>query len=90
MEDFIPKLPLASMIDDFVSWLTSNLSGLFQFISVILRGVVDGIEWILILPPPILLILIIGFLAWKTSKWRMALFSVVGLLLIWNLAIGII
>ncbi|MCL7747537.1 ABC transporter permease [Halalkalibacter alkaliphilus] len=85
MVDFIPRLPLADIIDLFVSWLTDNLSGVFQFISVILRGVVDGIEWLLILPPPIVLILLIGFIAWKTSKWRMALFSVLGLLLIWNL-----
>jgi glycine betaine/proline transport system permease protein len=85
MEDFIPRLPLADIIDSFVSWLTSNLSGLFNFISLILGGVVDGIEWILLLLPPILLILLIGFVAWKTSKWRMALFSIVGLLLIWNL-----
>ncbi|MFC0561183.1 ABC transporter permease [Halalkalibacter alkalisediminis] len=85
MEDFIPKLPLADIIDVFVAWLTSNLSGVFDVISVILRGVVDGIEWILILPPPLLLILLIALLAWKTSKWRVALFAVVGLLLIWNL-----
>ncbi|MDT8861931.1 proline/glycine betaine ABC transporter permease [Alkalihalobacillus sp. MEB130] len=85
MEDFIPRLPLADIIDSFVSWLTSNLSGLFQFISVILRGVVDGIEWVLLLPPPILLILLVALLAWKTSRWRMAIFTVAGLLLIWNL-----
>ncbi|MFC0471626.1 proline/glycine betaine ABC transporter permease [Halalkalibacter kiskunsagensis] len=85
MADFIPRLPLADIIDNFVSWLTSNLSGFFKFISTILGGVVDGIEWLLILFPPILFILLIGFIAWKTSKWRMALFSVIGLLLIWNL-----
>ena len=85
MEDLIPKLPLAEWIDVFVAWLTSNLSGVFQVISVILRGVVDGIEWLLILPPPFLLILLVALLAWKTSKWRVALFAVLGLLLIWNL-----
>ncbi|KHF38151.1 ABC transporter permease [Halalkalibacter okhensis] len=85
MEDFIPRLPIADIIDAFVSWLTSNLSGLFQFISIVLGGVVDGIEWVMLLLPPILLILLVGAIAWKTSRWRMAVFTVVGLLLIWNL-----
>ncbi|MBP3952712.1 ABC transporter permease [Bacillus suaedae] len=81
----IPKLPLADWIDAFVKWLTNNLGGFFDVISVGLKGVVDGIEWVLVLFPPILLILVIGLIAWKTSRWRIALFSVIGLLLIWNL-----
>ncbi|GAE32969.1 ABC transporter permease [Halalkalibacter hemicellulosilyticus] len=83
--DSIPKLPIAENIDSFINWLTANLSGLFDFISLILGGIVNGIEAVLLLLPPILFILIIAAIAWKTSKWRMAIFTIAGLLLIWNL-----
>ncbi|MCK0470951.1 proline/glycine betaine ABC transporter permease [Halalkalibacter sp. APA_J-10(15)] len=83
--DSIPKLPIAENIDLFINWLTANLSGLFDFISFILGGIVNGIETVLLILPPILFILIIAAIAWKTSKWRMAIFTIAGLLLIWNL-----
>ncbi|WP_062049908.1 proline/glycine betaine ABC transporter permease [Bacillus sp. JCM 19034] len=83
--DSLPKLPIAEYVDSFISWLTANLGGLFDFISAILGGIVNGIEAVLLFLPPIVFIIIIALIAWKTSKWRMAIFSIAGLLLIWNL-----
>ncbi|KAA0545258.1 proline/glycine betaine ABC transporter permease [Bacillus sp. BGMRC 2118] len=85
MEGMIPKLPLAKYVDGLVEWLTDNLAGFFDILTIGLEGFVEGFVALLTFIPPLLLIVVIGFVAWKTSRWRVALFSVIGLLLILNL-----
>lgn len=85
MEAFLPKLPLAKYIDLFVRWLTDHLSGVFDLISVIIEGIVDGIVTVLTFLHPAILILIVALLAWRISRWRLASFTVIGFLLILNL-----
>jgi glycine betaine/proline transport system permease protein len=85
MNDLIPKLPLAKYIDLLVEWLTINFEWFFDSITTILEGFVEGLVALLTFIPALLLIAVIGFLAWKVSKWRLTLFTVIGLLLIYNL-----
>lgn len=85
MEGLFPKLPLAKYVDQLVVWLTDNLAGFFDIITIALEGFVEGLVGLLVIIPPLLLILAIGLIAWKTSRWKVALFSVVGLLIILNL-----
>jgi glycine betaine/proline transport system permease protein len=85
MNDLIPKLPLAKYIDQLVEWLTINFEWFFDSITTILEGFVEGLVALLTFIPALLLIAVIGYLAWKVSKWRLTLFTVIGLLLIYNL-----
>jgi glycine betaine/proline transport system permease protein len=85
MNDLIPKLPLAKYIDQLVEWLTINFEWFFDSITTILEGFVEGLVALLTFIPALLLIALIGFLAWKVSKWRLTIFTVIGLLLIYNL-----
>lgn len=85
MEGLIPKLPLAKWVDAFVDWLTANFEELFDGIADGLEGFVEGIVAGLIALPPIVLILIIGLVAWKVCRWRIGVFTFVGLLLVDNL-----
>jgi glycine betaine/proline transport system permease protein len=85
MNELIPKLPLAKYIDQLVEWLTINFEWFFDSITTILGGFVEGLVALLTFIPALLLIAVIGFLAWKVSKWRLTLFTVIGLLLIYNL-----
>jgi glycine betaine/proline transport system permease protein len=85
MNDLIPKLPLAKYIDELVVWLTINFDWFFDSITTILEGFVEGLVALLTFIPALLLIAMIGFLAWKVSKWRLTLFTVIGLLIIYNL-----
>jgi glycine betaine/proline transport system permease protein len=85
MEGFLPKLPMAKYVDRFVEWLTINLDGFFEILTIGLEGFVEGMVALFLFIPPILLIIAIGLLAWKTSRWRVALFSTIGFLLILNL-----
>ncbi|MDR4886945.1 proline/glycine betaine ABC transporter permease [Fredinandcohnia sp. QZ13] len=85
MEGLLPKLPIANWIDVFIDWLVSNFEFLFEGIAAGLEGFVEGIVGGLGFVPSILLALIIGVVAWKVCNWKIALFTLVGLLLIDNL-----
>ncbi|HYK72678.1 MAG TPA: proline/glycine betaine ABC transporter permease [Pseudoneobacillus sp.] len=85
MNELIPKLPLADYIDRLVEWLTLNFDWFFESITTVLEGFVEGLVALLTLIPSLLLILFIGLIAWKVSKWRLTIFTVIGLLLIYNL-----
>ncbi|WP_425340329.1 ABC transporter permease [Ammoniphilus resinae] len=81
----LPKLPIAKWIDVLVDWMTATFGGLFDGISdgvgLFVEGIVSGLGFI----PSILLIILISLLAWKVCNWRIAIFSLLGLLLIDNL-----
>ncbi|MEJ8306721.1 proline/glycine betaine ABC transporter permease [Saccharibacillus sacchari] len=81
----MPKLPIADWVDSAVDWMSMNLEGLFEGISVSIENVVDFFTWIFMLPHPILFIVILAALSYLAGKWKMALFTVLGFLLIWNL-----
>jgi len=83
----VPKLPLGEAIEAAISFLTEN----FSFITKAVSNVVENANDILVLNlekiPPWILILLIAALAWRLAGRRIALFSVIGLALIWNLGL---
>ncbi|WP_078542976.1 ABC transporter permease [Litchfieldia alkalitelluris] len=85
MEGILPKLPIANWIDVLVDWMTATFGGMFDGISTgvefFVEGIVDGLGFI----PSIVLIILVSLLAWKVCNWRIALFGLLGLLLIDNL-----
>lgn len=81
----MPKLPLDDWIEAIVDLLENHLSGLFDFISAIIKGIVSAFSYLLHLPHAFLLIILIAALAYYLGKWTFALFAVIGLLLIYNL-----
>ncbi len=85
----IPKFPLAHVIDVALDWLTSHFSfitkALSHATSVAIDGIVAGLEWL----PPWLLILAVAALAWRMAGRRVALFSALGLLFLWNLRLWV-
>ncbi|TLS35013.1 ABC transporter permease [Pseudalkalibacillus caeni] len=80
-----PKIPLADWVDNFVSVLTERLEGFFDGVSSIIGWFVESIVNILSLVPSLVLIGIFVIIAWWTSRWGVALFTALGLLLIHNL-----
>ena len=82
-----PKIPLGRGIEWIENWLTTYFGTFFDIIHAIIGGMVSGIEGALTLLPALLLIALIAGLAYWIGKWRMALFAVIGLLLIDNLGL---
>lgn len=80
-----PKIPLAQWVDHLVDWITSTFDPLFSAVTSFIEGLLDNLVKVLDIGPPILLILIITLFALYTCRWGVAIFSLIGLLLIDNL-----
>ncbi|CAM5206050.1 Glycine betaine/proline transport system permease protein/glycine betaine/proline transport system substrate-binding protein OS=Ureibacillus acetophenoni OX=614649 GN=SAMN05877842_11181 PE=3 SV=1 [Ureibacillus acetophenoni] len=84
--DFIPSIPVAKSTEIVMDWLTDTFAGFFDVIKesgkFSMERVTDILEWI----PPILFILIIAVIAFFATKRKfgLAIFSIVGLLFIYN------
>lgn len=85
MNEWLPKLPLDEWTEAFVDFLQTNFKGLFQLISNLIGSIVDFFVMIFSSVPALVLILIIAGIAWYTSRWTIAHFTLAGLLLIENL-----
>lgn len=82
-----PKIPIGKGVEWLEDWLMTYFGPFFDLIHAIIGGMVTGIEAALTFLPAIVLTLIIAALAYWIGKWRMALFAVIGLLLIDNLGL---
>ncbi|WP_080833392.1 ABC transporter permease [Cohnella massiliensis] len=81
----IAKLPLGDWVESVEDWLTGNFGPFFDIINSIIQGIVDGFLSVLLSVPALVLILLITALSYWIGKWKLAAFSLIGLLLIWNL-----
>ncbi|GIO31908.1 MULTISPECIES: ABC transporter permease [Paenibacillus] len=79
------KIPLDNWVETLVGWMEDHLTFLFDIISGAIEGIVNAFTWLFMLPHPFLFIVILGILAYLVGRWPLALFSVVGFLLIYNL-----
>jgi len=77
-------LPFEDWIDDFVNdWLVPNFGEFFRDVKVPIETLYDFLEEdILLWLPPIAFVIILGIIAWLSAGWRVALFSLGGMLLI--------
>ncbi|MCH1883777.1 proline/glycine betaine ABC transporter permease [Agrococcus sp. ARC_14] len=76
------RLPLGRWIEAGVDWITDNLALLFDVIKTIVSGMYDAIEWVLVEPPALLIILVLALLAFAVRGWKMGIGTVVGLFVI--------
>ncbi|PEF45673.1 glycine/betaine ABC transporter [Bacillus cereus] len=82
----IPRIPLGEWVDSFVASLYEHFEGLFQGFSYIIGGFVDLLTNFLTIIPAILMIIILCFLIWYTTrKVSLVIFTLIGLLFILNI-----
>lgn len=82
-------IPLGSWVDQGLDWLVENFRGVFQAIRWPIDGVLTGIESALLAVPDLLMLAIIGLLAWQASSARLGIgavisMAVVGLIGAWS------
>lgn len=82
MDDLLPRIPLAAWIDRFIDWLINQFSDVFDGMANFLEGTVVNIVSILNFVPSILLALIFGVIAWFISTRKIAIFSLIGFLIV--------
>ncbi|MFP7168743.1 proline/glycine betaine ABC transporter permease [Terribacillus sp. 7520-G] len=82
----VEALPVADWTSDFVDWLTDTFAFLFDPIKDGLGDLMDMITSGLDAIPPVIFILLVALLAFFMTgkKFGLAVFSIVGLLFIWN------
>lgn len=83
--DIIPKIPLADWAETGIDWLTNTFGGFFDFLKIIIDAVVNSLGFVLTAPPALLMVAILSVIAYFLASWRVALFTVLGLLLIISL-----
>ncbi|HDR7436967.1 MULTISPECIES: proline/glycine betaine ABC transporter permease [Bacillus] len=82
----IPRIPLGEWVDSFVASLYEHFEGVFRGFSYIIGGFVDLLTNFLIIIPAILMIIILCFLIWYTTrKLSLVIFTLIGLLFILNI-----
>lgn len=82
----IPRIPLGEWVDSLVASLYENFEGLFRGFSYIIGGFVDLLTNFLTIIPAILMIIILCFFIWYTTrKLSLVIFTLIGLLFILNI-----
>lgn len=82
-------IPLGAWVDQGLEWLVMNFRGVFQAIRWPIDATLTGIESALLAVPDILMLAIIGLLAWQASSIRLGIgavisMAVVGLIGAWS------
>ncbi len=83
----LPKIPLADWIEWLEAWLEANFEPFFQLIRTVVGQTVNGLDTALNWFPSLILILIFTIIAWLIGKWKMGVFTLIGLLIIENLGL---
>jgi glycine betaine/proline transport system permease protein len=83
----LPKLPLGEAIESTIDFFTEHFSFITKAVSHVVENANDFLVLNLEKLPPWLLILAIALLAWRLAGRRIALFTLFGLSLIWNLGL---
>ncbi len=82
MEHIREILSVGSLFETLIDWLTEHGDWFFDFIAVLVEGLLAGVTWIFSFPPALLIIAIFVAVAWKAAGKGVALFTVIGFLLI--------
>src|ERR671910_1033279 len=76
--ELIPKIPLAEWTESGVDWITDTFDGAFDLLDTVIDIVIGALEYVLLSPPALLMVAILGVIAFFLAGWRVALFTVVG------------
>lgn len=87
MDTWIPRIPLGGWIEAGLKWLTTEYSLVTRGISRFTQGWIDTLNDVLLGIPDWGIMLATALLCWRLSGWRLALGSVLGLLLIGNMGL---
>lgn len=76
------RLPIGVYVEKGVDWLTNNLAGFFGGIKAAIEAIINGFQFVYIGIPFVIMLILIGILAYFTAGRKTAIFSVVGCLVI--------
>ncbi|MGV8847477.1 ABC transporter permease [Tessaracoccus sp.] len=77
-----PRIPIGEWVASGIDWLTINAGFFFDFLSTIMKFLVEGLSGVLIAVPWFVMALVLAALGWLLRSARFAGLSLVGFLLI--------
>lgn len=85
----MPRIPIGTWVESLIDWVIQTLGWLFDVISTAFLGLYNAVDWVFTAPPFWVIIIAIAAIAWFVKGWRLAIGTVIGLLLItmvdqWN------
>jgi glycine betaine/proline transport system permease protein len=83
--ELVPSIPLAEWTESAVDWITDNFEWFFDPLDSVIDLVVGSLEYILLASPALLMVAILGVIAFLLASWRVALFTVLGLVFVISL-----
>ncbi|WJL94676.1 proline/glycine betaine ABC transporter permease [Microbacterium sp. ET2] len=76
------RIPIGTWVEDAVDWARDTFSGFFDFITVVVRVLVEGLTDGLLAVPVPLAILLFALIGWAVRSWKMAVGTAVTFTLI--------
>src|SRR5919112_1039803 len=83
--ELVPTIPLAEWTENGVDWITDNFDGAFDVLDSAIDLIVGSLEYVLLAAPALLMVAILGVIAFLLAGWRVALFTALGLVFIISL-----
>jgi glycine betaine/proline transport system permease protein len=83
--ELVPSIPLADWTETGVEWITDNFDGAFDVLDSAIDLVVGSLEYVLLAPPALVMVAILGVIAFLLAGWRVALFTMLGLVFVISL-----
>jgi glycine betaine/proline transport system permease protein len=83
--ELVPSIPLADWTESGVDWITDNFDGAFDVLDSAIDLIVGSLEFVLLASPALLMVAILGVIALLLAGWRVALFTVLGLVFVISL-----
>jgi len=85
MWEVLPKIPIGLWVEKIVDWAQINLEVLFDLVTLIFEYIIIGIENVLLLVHPLVIVALVFILVWFIANRKTALGTAVGLYLIYNM-----
>jgi glycine betaine/proline transport system permease protein len=85
--DVIPRIPLAEWTQSWVAWITETFEWFFEPLDAGIEAFVGALTFVLLAPPELLMVGIMTLIAFLLAGWRVALFTVLGLVFIISLGL---
>ena len=78
----VPPLPVGEILEKVFDWFKDTFDAVFDAIGDFINGVIDGMAGLLQAPEPLVLAIFLALLAWLVRDWKLAIGSLVGLVVI--------
>ena len=83
--EFIPRIPLAEWTTRAVDWITETFEWFFEPLKEVIGAVVGSLEAAFTALPALLMVAVLAAIAFFLAGWRVALFTLLGLLFVISL-----